>query len=82
MSTENYYEKGKLQHTYLEMKTLSNIADGKPAKEAENNKLAETFFRRNPLVANVLGLCDVGASGNVRPTNNKKPNLKNKCTIL
>jgi len=34
------------------MKTLSNIADGKPAKEAENNKLAEIFFRRNPLVAN------------------------------
>ena len=29
-----------------------------------------------------LWLYDVGESMNVRPTNNKKPNLKNKCTIL
>ena len=44
MSTENYYEKWKLQHTYFEMNTLSTEADGKQPKKAGNNKLAEALF--------------------------------------
>ena len=61
MSTENYCENHKLQHPYFEDITLSNGVHGKLAEEAGNNKSAKAFFRWNPLVANVLGLCDVGA---------------------
>jgi len=36
----------------------------------------------NCMTHNVKEIYDVGESLNVRPTNNKKPNLENQCTIL
>ena len=43
MSTENYYEKRKLQQTCFDDNTLSNGANGKQAKEAENTNRKELF---------------------------------------
>ena len=43
MSTENYCENQKLQQTCFDDNTLSNGANGKQAKKAENTNRKEPF---------------------------------------
>ena len=58
------------------MNTLSNGADGKPAKRSRKQQISKSFFLRNPLTANIRALRCWGISE--RQTNQQQKALLEK----